>query len=64
MNKIELNWIELEDIIEGLTGMAEEAIKIGPSIKVSVLGLIFERDENANEKISMCNQMVTSEIRE
>ena len=54
----------MEDIIEGLTGMSEEAIKIGPSIKVSVLGLIFERDENANEKISMCNQMVTSEIRE
>ena len=64
MNKIELNWIELEDIIEGLTGMAEEAIKIGPSIKVSVLGLICQIDENANEKISMCNQMVTSEIRE
>ena len=64
MNKIELNWIELEDIIEGLTGMAEEEIKIGPSIKVSVLGLICQRDENANEKISMCNQMVTSEIRE
>ena len=54
----------MEDIIEGLTGMAEEAIKIGSSIKVSVLGLICQRDENANEKINMCNQMVRSEIRE
>ena len=31
--------------------MAEEAIKIRPSIKVSVSGLISQRDENANEKI-------------
>ena len=34
---------------KGLTEMAEEAIKIRPSIKVSVFGLISQRDENANE---------------
>ena len=35
--------------------MAEEAIKIRPSIKVSVSGLISQRDENANEKIMHIN---------
>ena len=33
--------------------MAEEAIKIRPSIKVSVSGLISQKDENANEKIML-----------
>ena len=58
--KIELNWIELEDIIKGLIEMAEEAIKTGPSIKVSVLELISERDENANEKIMHINHTMTA----
>ena len=40
---------------KGLTEMAEEAIKIRPSIKVSVSGLISQRDENANEKIMHIN---------
>ena len=40
---------------KGLTEMAEEAIKIRPSIKVSVSGLISLRDENTNEKIMHIN---------
>ena len=40
--------------------MAEEAIKIGPSIQVSVLGLISQRDENANEKIMHINHPMTA----
>ena len=41
----ELNESQPEDIIKGETEMAEEAIKIRPSIKVSVSGLINKRDE-------------------
>ena len=40
---------------KGLTEMAEEAIKIRPSIKVSVSGLISQRDENTNQKIMHIN---------
>ena len=40
---------------KGQTEMAEEAIKIRPSIKVSVSGLISQRDENTNEKIMHIN---------
>ena len=50
----------MEDIIKGLTEMAEEAIKIGPSIQVSVLGLISQRYENANEKIMHINHPMTA----
>lgn len=38
------------EILKGLTEMVEESIKIRPSIKVLVSGLISQRDENANEK--------------
>ena len=51
----DLNESQPEDVIKDLTEMAEEAIKIRPSIKVSVLGLISQRDENANEKIMHIN---------
>ena len=51
----DLNECHPEDVITGLTEMAEEAIKIRPSIKVSVSGLISQRDENANEKIMHIN---------
>ena len=51
----DLNESHPEDVITGLTEMAEEAIKIRPSIKVSVSGLISQRDENANEKIMHIN---------
>ena len=47
----DLNDSQPEDVIKGLTEMAEEAIKIRSSIKVSVSGLISQRDENADEKI-------------
>ena len=50
-----MNESQPEDVIKGLTEMAEEAIKIRPSIKVSVSGLISQRDENANEKIMHIN---------
>lgn len=53
--KNDLNEPQPEDIIKGLTEMAEEAIKIRPSIKVSVSGLINKRDENAKEKIMHIN---------
>ena len=53
--KNDLNESQPEDVIKGLTEMAEEAIKIRPSIKVSVSGLISQRDENANEKIMHIN---------
>ena len=45
----DLNESQLEDVRKGLTDMAEEAIKIRPSIKVSVSGLISQREENANQ---------------
>ena len=51
----DLNESQSEDVIKGLTERAEEAIKIRPSIKVSVSGLISQRDENANEKIMHIN---------
>ena len=51
----DLNESQSEDVIKGLTERAEEAIKIRPSIKVSVSGLISQRDENANEKIIHIN---------
>ena len=51
----DLNESQPEDVIKDLTEMAEEAIKIRPSIEVSVLGLISQRDENANEKIMHIN---------
>ena len=50
-----LNESHPEDVIKGLTEMAEEAIKIRSLIKVSVSGLISQRDENANEKIMHIN---------
>ena len=50
-----MNESQPEDVIKGLNEMAEEAIKIRPSIKVSVSGLISQRDENANEKIMHIN---------
>ena len=50
-----MNEYQPEDAIKGLTEVAEEAIKIRPSIKVSVSGLISQRDENANEKIMHIN---------
>ena len=50
-----MNESQPEDVINGLTEMAEGAIKIRPSIKVSVSGLISQRDENANEKIMHIN---------
>ena len=50
-----MNESQPEDVIKDLTEMAEEAIKIRPSIEVSVLGLISQRDENANEKIMHIN---------
>ena len=53
--KNDLNESQPEDVIKGLTEMAEEAIKIRPSIKVSVSGLISQRDENTNEKIMHIN---------
>ena len=51
----DLNESQPEDVKKDLTEMAEEAIKIRPSIEVSVLGLISQRDENANEKIMHIN---------
>ena len=51
----DLNECQPEDTINGVTEMAEEAIKIRPSIKVSVSGLVSQRDENANEKIMHIN---------
>ena len=52
----DLNESQPEDVIKGLTEMTEEAIKIRPSIKVSVSGnIISQRDENANEKIMHIN---------
>ena len=51
----DLNEYQPEDAIKGLTEVAEEAIKIRPSIKVSVSGLISQRDENTNEKIMHIN---------
>ena len=53
--KNDLNESQPEDVIKGLNEMAEAAIKIRPSIKVSVSGLISQRDENANEKIMHIN---------
>ena len=47
----DLNESQSGDISKGLTEMAEESIKIRPSIKVLVSGLICQREENANEKI-------------
>ena len=49
----DLNESQSGDILKGLTEMAEESIKIRPSIKVLVSGLISQRDENANEKICL-----------
>lgn len=46
-----MNESQSGDILKGLTEMAEESIKIRPSIKVLVSGLICQREENANEKI-------------
>ena len=51
----DLNEYQPEDVIKGLTEVAEEANKIRPSIKVSVSGLISQRDENTNEKIMHIN---------
>ena len=51
----DLNECQPEDTIKGVTEMAEEVIKIRPSIKVSVSGLVSQRDENANEKIMHIN---------
>ena len=51
----DLNEYQSGDILRGLTEMAEELIKIRPSIKVLVSGLISQRDENANEKIMHIN---------
>ena len=51
----DLNEYQPEDAIKGLTEVAEEAIKIRPSIKVSVSGLISQRDENTNKKIMHIN---------
>ena len=55
--KNDLNESKPEDVIKGLTEMAEEAIKIR-SIKVSVSELISQRDENANEKIMHINHTI------
>ena len=54
----DLNESKPEDVIKGLTEMAGEAIKNRPSIKVSVSGLISQRDENANEKIRHINHTI------
>ena len=51
----DLNESQSGDILKGLTEMAEESIKIRPSIKVLVSRLISQRDENANEKIMQRN---------
>ena len=45
-----MNEYQSGDILKGLTKMAEESIKIRPSIKVLVSGLICQREENANEE--------------
>ena len=50
-----MNESQPEDVIKGLNEITEEAIKIRPSIKVSVSGLISQRDENTNEKIMHIN---------
>ena len=50
-----MNESQSGDILRGLTEVAEESIKIRPSIKVLVSGLISQRDENANEKIMQIN---------
>ena len=51
----DLNESQLEHVIKGLTVMAEEAIKIRPSIKELVSGFTGQKDENANEKIMHIN---------
>lgn len=51
----DLNESKPEHVVKGLTEMEEEAIKVRPSIKVSVSGLISQRDENANETIMRIN---------
>ena len=50
-----MNESQSGDILKGLTEVAEESIKMRPSIKVLVSGLISQRDENANEKIMHIN---------
>ena len=45
----DLNESQSGDMLKGLTEMAEESIKIRPSIKVLVSGLICQREENAKK---------------
>ena len=49
--KNDLNESQSGDILKSLTEMAEESIKIRPSIKVLVSGLISQRDENASGRL-------------
>ena len=51
----DLNEYQSGEILKGLTEVAEESIKIRPSIKVLVSGLICQREENAHEKIMHIN---------